>query len=158
MISDYAHDYVNNHHVVVSKSATIAKQLVHLRNFFKSLEGKVVKENPVPEKALKIFFKQSDFSVARDWYIFTPDELAKMRSLIINDLEEISFIPNWTGRLAILVESYTGMRIGELQALQFKDIVQKDNYCTFKINDSCLIILRTLMVHLKQDLVAIQEC
>ena len=136
LVSDYAHDYVEKHNVIVNNSATIAKRLVHMRNFFKSFDGKIVKENPVPEKALKLFFKQSDFSVKQERYIFTPDELNKIRNLIISDLQRNTFVPNWVGRLAILVESYTGMRIGELQALKFKNIVHKNNVWTFKINDS----------------------
>ncbi|MBC6371092.1 MAG: site-specific integrase [Lactobacillus sp.] len=136
MVEEYAHDYVNKHNVVVSNSSNIAKRLVQMRNFFKSLEGKVIRENPVPEKALKLFFRQSDFSVRQEWYIFTPDELTRIRDLIIADLKENDFVPNWTGRLAILIESYTGMRIGELQALKFTNIVHKNGVWTFKINDS----------------------
>ena len=136
IVEDYAHDYVDKHNVTVSNSSNIAKRLVQMRNFFKSIEGKVIRENPVPERALKLFFRQSEFSVTQEWYIFTPNELAQIRNLIIADLKKSDFVPNWTGRLAILIESYTGMRIGELQALKFKNIVRKSGICTFKINDS----------------------
>ncbi|RMC55940.1 site-specific integrase [Lactobacillus sp. ESL0261] len=136
LVSDYAHDYVTKHQTTVSNSSTIAKRLVHMRNFFKSLQGRFIKENPVPERALKTFFKQSDFSVTQECYIFTPEELSDIRKLIFNDLKEIDYLPNWIGRLAILIESYTGMRIGELQALKFENIVHSNNVWTFKINDS----------------------
>lgn len=89
-----------------------------MRNFFKTLEGKAVKENPVPEGALKLFFKQSDFSVSKEWYILSSDELKQIRNLIIKDLDHSS-VMNWGSKLAILIESYTGMRAGELQALKF---------------------------------------
>lgn len=135
MISQYAHDYVQKHHSTVSKSSNVAKRLVHLRNYFKSLEGKVIKENPVPENALKLFFKHSDFTVAQEWRIFTKAELEKMRQSLIQDLQTNSVEMNGS-KLAILLESYTGMRVGELQALKFSNIVQADNYWTFKINDS----------------------
>ena len=91
LIESYAHDYVKQHHATVSRSSNIAKILIHLRNYFKSLEGKVIKENPVQLNGSK---------------------------------------------LAILIESYTGMRVGELQALKFSDIVQEKGYWTFSINDS----------------------
>ena len=66
LVSNYAHDYVNEHKLTVSKSSIIAKRLIHMRNFFKTLEGKTIKENPIPEGALKLFFKQSDFSVPKE--------------------------------------------------------------------------------------------
>ena len=60
-----------------------------MRNFFKTLEGKTVKENPVPEGALKLFFKQSDFSVPQEWYIISSNELEEIRSLIIEELQDL---------------------------------------------------------------------
>lgn len=135
LVSDYAHEYVEKNQVTVSRSSTIAKRLVHMRNFFKSIEGKVVKENPVPEGALKLFFKQSDFTVPKEWYIFSSNELDEIRKLIKEDLQHSS-VMNGGSKLAILIESYTGMRIGELQALKFNNIVYEDSAWTFRINDS----------------------
>lgn len=135
LVSKYAHDYVDKQNATVSKSSTIAKRLIHMRNYFKTLEGKTIKENPVPEGALKLFFKQSDFSVPQEWYIISSSELEKIRNLIIEDLNHSS-VMNWGSKLAILVESYTGMRVGELQALKFSNIVFEDSVWTFRINNS----------------------
>lgn len=135
LVSNYAHDYVNEHKLTVSKSSIIAKRLIHMRNFFKTLEGKTIKENPIPEGALKLFFKQSDFSVPKEWYILSSDELKQIRDLIIKDLNHSSVI-NWGSKLAILIESYTGMRVGELQALKFNNVVFEDSVWTFRINNS----------------------
>lgn len=135
IVSKYAHDYVDKHNATVSKSSTIAKRLIHMRNFFKNLEGKTVKENPVPESPLKVFFRQSDFTISKDWYIFTNDELTKIRNWIIEDLKH-SAVTNWNSKLAILIESYTGMRVGELQALKFDNIVYENDNWTFKINNA----------------------
>lgn len=66
LVSKYAHDYVDKHNATVSKSSTIAKRLIHMRNFFKSIEGKSIKENPVPESPLKVFFRPSDFTISKD--------------------------------------------------------------------------------------------
>ena len=148
LISQYAHDYVQKHHATVSNSSNIAKRLVHLRNYFKSLEGKVIKENPVPERALKLFFKQSDFTVSQDWRIFTKSELKAMRQSLITDLKNNRVELNGS-KLAILIESYTGMRVGELQALKFSDIVQEDNYYTFRISDSWSDLAKTFNGSLK---------
>lgn len=135
LVAEYAHDYVDQHHVTVSKSSTIAKRLIHMRNFFKSIEGKVIKENPVPEGALRQFFQKSDFSIAQEWRIFSKKELNEMQSLIKKDLKDTP-VNNWGSKLAILIESYTGMRIGELQAIKFKDLVYEDDVWTLKIGDS----------------------
>ena len=135
LVSNYAHDYVNEHKLTVSKSSIIAKRLIHMRNFFKTLEGKTIKENPIPEGALKLFFKQSDFSVPKEWYILSSDELKQIRDLIIKDLNHSS-VMNWGSKLAILIESYTGMRVGELQALKFNNVVFEDSVWTFRINNS----------------------
>ena len=135
LVSNYAHDYVNEHKLTVSKSSIIAKRLIHMRNFFKTLEGKTIKENPIPEGTLKLFFKQSDFSVPKEWYILSSDELKQIRDLIIKDLNHSS-VMNWGSKLAILIESYTGMRVGELQALKFNNVVFEDSVWTFRINNS----------------------
>lgn len=135
LVSSYAHDYVNEHKLTVSKSSIIAKRLIHMRHFFKTLEGKTIKENPIPEGALKLFFKQSDFSVPKEWYILSSDELKQIRDLIIKDLDHSS-VMNWGSKLAILIESYTGMRVCELQALKFSNVAFEDSVWTFRINNS----------------------
>lgn len=135
IVSKYAHHYVDKHHATVSKSSTIAKRLVHMRNFFKSIKGKSIKTNPVPENPLKVFFRQSDFSISKDWYIFTDQQLDQIRDLIKKDLKNSS-VMNWESKLAVLIESYTGMRIGELQALKFQNIVFEDGVWTLKIDNS----------------------
>lgn len=148
LVSKYAHDYVDKHQTTVSKSSTIAKRLIHMRNFFKSIEGKSIKENPVPEGALKIFFKQSDFSLPQEWYILSDQELAKIRKILVKNLKTAS-VSNSASKLAILIESYTGMRVGELQALKFKNIVYEDDNWTFKINNSWSDYTKTFTGSLK---------
>ncbi|MHA6522163.1 phage integrase SAM-like domain-containing protein, partial [Corynebacterium amycolatum] len=63
MVNEYAHFYVETHHTTVSKTSIIATRLVHMRNFFKAMAGIAIQENPVPERALRKFFKKSDFTV-----------------------------------------------------------------------------------------------
>lgn len=135
LVSQYAHNYVDKHHATVSKSSTIGKRLIHMRNFFHSIEGKGVDKNPVPEAPLKVFFRQSQFSIGKDWYIFTDRQLDSIRKLIEADLAT-SPILNWGSKLAILIETYTGMRVGELQALKFSNIVFENAEWSFRIDNS----------------------
>lgn len=72
MVEAYAHDYVQKHNVVVSNSSNIAKRLVQMRNFFSSLVGKVIKENPVPEKALKLFLNRVTFQLSKNGIFLRP--------------------------------------------------------------------------------------
>lgn len=135
LISNFAHDYVTQRKVTVSKSSTIAKKLNHIRKFFKSIEGSTVKKNPVPESALKVFFRQSDFTLPKEWRIFSKAELKTIQEYLINDLSSTP-VNNWNSKLAILIESYTGMRVGELQAIKFDNLIYEDDVWTLKINNA----------------------
>ena len=135
VMNQFAHDFVKKHNVTVSKTTVIARRLTHIRKFFKSIEGKVIKENPVPERFLQCFFQKSDFSLGREIYIFSDEELEEIREEIQKELKP-SAINNWGTKLAIWIDLETGMRPGELQALRFSNLVKKDGFSTFKINDS----------------------
>lgn len=135
VMNKFAHDFVKKHNTTVSKTTVIARRLTHIRKFFKSLDGKVVKENPVPERFLQCFFQKRDFSLGREIYIFSDEELAEIKEIIQKELES-SVINNWGTRLAIWIDLETGMRPGELQALRFSNLIINDGFSTFKIDDS----------------------
>ncbi|MQB94031.1 site-specific integrase [Lactobacillus reuteri] len=135
VMNEFAHDFVKKHNATVSKTTVIARRLTHIRKFFKTLEGNVVKENPVPERFLQCFFQKQDFSVGRKIYIFSNDDLNRLKREIQVELKKTT-VNNWGTKLAIWIDLETGMRPGELQALRFQNFVQKDAFHTFKINDS----------------------
>lgn len=134
-VNQFAHDFVRNHKSTVGRATVIDHRLAHMRSFFKKLEGKVVRENPVPERYLDKFFRKSDFSVTEKRYLFTNEELASIKRQIKLELNQTT-VANWGTRLAIWIDLETGMRPGELQALKFENLVTKDSYPTFKIDDS----------------------
>ena len=135
VMNQFAHDFVKEHNVTVSKTTVIARRLTHIRKFFKTLEGKLIKENPVPERFLQCFFQKSDFSLGKEIYIFSDEELEEIREEIQKELK-LSPINNWGTKLSIWIDLETGMRPGELQALRFSNLVTKDGFTTFKIDDS----------------------
>lgn len=135
VMSKFAHDFVRDHHTKVGKTTVIARRLTHIRKFFKSIEGKSILTNPVPERFLQCFFQKKDFSVGKELYIFSNDELEKIKDEIRLELKA-SPINNWGTKLAIWIDLETGMRPGELQALKFNNLTEKDGFPTFKISDS----------------------
>ncbi len=131
----FAHDFVRNHKATVGRATVIDHRLTHMRNFFKTLVGKVVKENPVPERYLNTFFRKSDFSIGKQRYLFSNGELESIKEQIQLELNNTT-VANWGTRLAIWIDLETGMRPGEIQALKFKNLTLEDDYPTFKIDDS----------------------
>lgn len=135
VVEKFAHDFVRKHKSTVGRATVIAHRLAHMRNFFKEIVGTVVKSNPVPEQFLDKFFRKSDFSVSKQRYIFSNDELQSIKEQIQLGLNNTS-VSNWGTRLALWIDLETGMRPGEVQALRFDNLVVEDEYPTFKINDS----------------------
>lgn len=135
LVEQFAHDFVRQHKSTVGRATVIAHRLTHMRNFFREIEGTVVKTNPVPEQFLTKFFRKSDFSIGKQRYIFTNDELQSIKEQLQLELNNTT-VANWGTRLALWVDLETGMRPGEVQALKFDNLVVEDGFPTFKISDS----------------------
>ena len=134
-VGRFARQFVKDHHSTVGRATVIAHRLTHMRNFFKPLEGTAVKINPVPEKALSKFFKKNEFDVGKKRYVFSNEELELIRQQLLLEINRAS-INNIGTRLAIWIALETGMRPGEIQAVRFSNVTDKDGYSVFKINDS----------------------
>lgn len=134
-VNKYAHQFVKNRGVTVSKNSVISTRLIHMHHFFDLLVGNVIQENPVPEHALKQFFRKSEFSVNPSQYLFTEDELQAIKDKVQTDLSKTT-IYNSNAKLAVWIEAETGMRPAEVQALKFTDLVKEGSFWTFRISDS----------------------
>lgn len=134
-IADFAQAFVHDRNLKVGKSTVIDHRLNHIKSYFQSIVGTVVRVNPVPDKALEVFFRQSQFDLRQKRYVFTDEELQAIKNQIIDDLRG-SHVTRWLTRLAIWIDLETGMRPGEIQALRFNNLVFSKNYKTFEINDS----------------------
>lgn len=134
-IRKFIHDYVNEHHTTVSAHSTADKLLQQLRTYFLTLEGVTIKKSPVPKKALDYFFRRDRQSVIKDKYVMTDDELRAFQKYLKNSIEKLP-VQHTVVQLALLVESETGMRPQEIQALKFSNIVQDEGHWVFKISDS----------------------
>lgn len=147
-IRQFARKYVKDHGVTVNKDATVSRRLQHLRQFFK--ENSIV-PNPVPDRALAKFFRKGEFSVKKESYIFTDDEIKRIKAETIAEIEKMEARPQfWGTKLMILVALCgTGMRPQEIQALRWSQLVNEKGHHVFKINDSWNEKNRHLNGHLK---------
>lgn len=135
--NDLGHWYLKNHpKASVKKSTVIDVTLAHFRTFFTFLLDKaVLSVNPIPRGYLKLFFKQSDFSTGRKWHLFSKDEIDALRKELLKEYKGAT-VANSVSRLALIVDTYLGLRPEELQVLKFEQLVRYEGSYTFKINDS----------------------
>lgn len=135
--NDFAHWYIKDHpKASVKKSTVIDVSLAHFRTFFTFLLDKaVLNVNPIPRGYLKLFFKQSDFSTGRKWHLFSKDEVDALRKELLKEYE-VSTVANSVSKLALLVDTYLGLRPEELQVLKFDQLVKYEGSYTFKIDNS----------------------
>lgn len=134
-IADFARQFVKDHNTTVRKSSAIDRRLTHIRSYFQTIVGKVVKKNPVPRKPLNVFFRRNEFDIGSKCYVFNDNELNLLKDEIISELSNTE-ITRWLTKLAIWIGLETGMRPGEIQALRFRNLEQFKNYTTFVIDDS----------------------
>lgn len=137
LFNDFAHWYIENHPKAgVKKSTVIDVTLAHLRTFFEYLiDVAVIVVNPIPKGYLKRFFRQSDFNTGRKWHLFSKDEINDLREELLKEYES-STVANSVTKLAVLLDTYLGLRPEELQVLKFDQLVKYEGSYTFKINNS----------------------
>lgn len=150
MVRAFARNYIATHkNAGVSRHSTIDKQLQHLRSYFGLLqeEGAVV-VNPVPKNALRKFFRIDEFSVSAEKYVFSDEEVEKIKESIFNSLFKLP-TDFWGSRIAVLIVLDVGMRPQEIQAVKWSQLVDEGNYKVFIINDAWSEKLNGLNGHLK---------
>lgn len=137
LFNDFAHWYIRNHSKAgIKKNTVIDVTLAHLRTFFEYLLDKnVLSVNPIPKGYLKEFFKASDFNTGRKWYLFSKDEYSALREELLKEYKNSSVACS-VSKLAVLLDTYLGLRPEELQVLKFDQLVKYQGNWTFKINDS----------------------
>lgn len=134
-VNKFAHSYVNEHNLTVSKNSTISTKLIHLHSFYDKQIGVSVVKNPVPRNALKTFFRISDFSISEQQYLFSEKELSTIKQKVKADLKKLP-VYSMNARLCIWIDAETGMRPGEIQALRFCDLIKENGLWTFRLHDS----------------------
>lgn len=147
-IREFIQRYVKEHHATVSTHSTAAKMLQQLRTYFLSMEGTGISKSPVPKRPLDYFFRRDRQSIVKDKYVLTDEELRKFKSHIKKEIRALP-VQNTVTRLALWVESETGMRPQEIQALRFGNLINEEKHWTFKINDSYSEITSSMNGHLK---------
>ena len=148
-IRAFARNYIKAHKAKVSKNSTIDRRLQHIRQYFSMLkEQDVININPVLKNPLRKFFRIEEFSIIPEKYVFTAEEVAKIKQEIVLELANLQ-VDFWVSRLAILITLETGMRPQELQAIRWDQLVKEGNYNVFEIDDAWSEKLHRLNGHLK---------
>lgn len=149
-IRAFARDYISTHkNAGVSRHSTIDKQLQHLRSYFGLLQEEgIVVVNPVPKNALKKFFRIDEFSVSSEKYVFSDEEVKRIKENIMNSLFKLP-TDFWGSRIAVLIALDVGMRPQEIQAVKWSQLVDEGSYKVFDINDAWSEKLNSLNGHLK---------
>lgn len=148
-IRAFARNYIKTHKAKVSKNSTIDRRLQHIRQYFSMLkEQDVININPVPKNPLRKFFRIEEFSIIPEKYVFTAEEVVKIKQEIVLELANLQ-VDFWVSRLAILIALETGMRPQELQAIRWNQLIKEGSYDVFEIDDSWSEKLHRLNGHLK---------
>ncbi|WEV39783.1 tyrosine-type recombinase/integrase [Lactobacillus sp. ESL0681] len=148
-IRAFSRNYIETHKAKVSKHSTIDRRLQHFRQYFSVLkEQGIVKINPVPKNPLRKFFRIEEFSVISEKYVFSSEEVIKIKQEIFCELKKLQ-VDFWVSRLAVLIALETGMRSQELQAIKWQQLVKEGDYPEFEINDAWNEKLHRLNGHLK---------
>lgn len=134
-IRNFAREYVRTHKTTVAPHSTIARQLQNLRAFFFTLQDYGLTKNPVPIKALSKFFRRDEMVLPAKKYVFTNDEITRLKIEIYRQLENTS-VSYWTTKIAILIALETGMRPQEIQRLKWSNLYTDGKYQVFKISNS----------------------
>lgn len=134
-IRNFAREYVRSHKTTVVPHSTIARQLQNLRAFFFILQDYGLTKNPVPIKALSKFFRRDEMTLPVKKYVFTNDEISRLKIEIYRQLENTG-VSHGTTKIAILISLETGMRPQEIQGLKWSNLYVNGKYQVFKINNS----------------------
>lgn len=137
-IRRFVHAYIDDpkRHAKVTPSGTVAKMLMQLRCFFKTLVGTSIKASqmPIPEnRPLQKMFRIDEQEAKPEKYILTDKEVQDFIIQVKKELAE-SDVKNIVSRLAAWIQLETGMRTQELQALRFNDL-NEEKHC-FILHDS----------------------
>ena len=148
-IRDFARNYIKTHNATVAKNSTIDRRLQHLRQYFNYLkEQGEIKVNPVPPRALHKFFRLDEFSTKQGKYIFSDNEVEKIKNEMIRRLYSLP-TTFWVSRIGSLIALDTGMRPQEIQVVKWSNLVDDGEFKVFKLEDSWSEKKHALNGHLK---------
>lgn len=146
----FARKFISDRKLSIGPNSVIGRVLVHLHAFFDKYVGAVYKRNPVPRGPINAFFKEEEQTLKKERYTLSKVEVGQLIRAIKDGLDMDNPLVCVT-RLAIWVDTLTGMRPQELQALRWSDLVGDDkNGYYFHIDDAWSDVSKKLNGHLKK--------
>ncbi|KRM52130.1 tyrosine-type recombinase/integrase [Ligilactobacillus araffinosus] len=147
-IRKFIRKFASDRKVIVNSSSVVAKVLNHLRAFFKKYEGTIYAKNPIPLRALEVFFRDDEISLSIERYILSQDEINSLIDEIRQQIDKYG-LGKSSSRLAIWVDIETGMRPQEIQALRWDNLRKDSGAYVFEISDAWSDVNKALNGHLK---------
>ena len=147
IIGSFARKFVEDHHVTVSRNSVIARRLTHLKSYLELMVGTLYPKNPVPPRALDVFFKNSEKALRVPRYVLDNLEIKQIKNYLKKNIDFSEF-SSCVSKLAIWVDLETGMRPQELQALTWGSIQKQKNNYVFELSNSWNDYTKSLNGHL----------
>lgn len=148
IIGGFARKFVEDHHVTVSRNSVIARRLTHLKGYLELMVGTLYPKNPVPPRALDVFFKNDEKTLKILRYVLDDSEISKIKNYLKENID-FSEASKCVSKLAIWVDLETGIRPQELQALTWKDVKKDGNNFVFELSNAWSDYTKSLNGHLK---------
>ncbi|WP_251548161.1 tyrosine-type recombinase/integrase [Limosilactobacillus caecicola] len=152
-IQKFIRQFAKDHHLTVATGTVLDKRIRHLRYFFNQSVGSIFAHNPVPQNAMKRWFKKSEMVAPDKKRYFSEQQLHQLTSYVIKRLSEVD-VTDSIALIGILIALNTGCRPSEIQALKWDDLVldpstEDYDYHVFHLTDSYNQTEGKLTGHLK---------
>lgn len=153
VLQRFIRQFAKDHKLSVASGTVLDKRIRHLRYFFNKSVGSLFPHNPVPDSALKRWFRRAEMTAPEQKKLFNGDQLRELTGYIQAQLKKTELADS-VALVGLLIALNTGCRPSEIQALRWDDLIidptaVKGEFHVFKLVDSYNEAEQKLNGHLK---------